>query len=138
LSNPETEDPGVQMTWIGLTDEEWAKVAPHLPAKELAAGLPGRPWVSARAVFEAVLWVLVTGARWRDLPSQYPNFKTCNRRFNAWVEAGVLVRAVTAVAEDLADRGDLDLSECFIDGTFAPAKRGAAWWAQRNGARAAK
>jgi hypothetical protein len=29
-----------------------------------------------------------------------------------------------AVAKDLKDRGGLDLKECFIDGTFVPAKKG--------------
>jgi hypothetical protein len=30
-----------------------------------------------------------------------------------------------ALAQDLNERGGLDLSECFIDGTFAPAQEGA-------------
>jgi hypothetical protein len=29
-----------------------------------------------------------------------------------------------ALASDLKERGELDLSECFIDGTFVSAKRG--------------
>jgi transposase len=29
----------------------------------------GRPWASNRACFQGILWVLLTGARWRDLPA---------------------------------------------------------------------
>ncbi len=37
---------------------------------------------------------------------------------------GVLSRILEALAKDLKERGELDLSECFIDGTFVVAKRG--------------
>jgi len=33
-----------------------------------------------------------------------------------------------ALAADLKERGDLDLSECFIDGTFVVAKQGVLGW----------
>ena len=32
------------------------------------------------------------------------------------------------LAKDLEDRGGIDLSECFIDGTFVVAKKGAPGW----------
>jgi transposase len=32
-----------------------------------------------------------------------------------------------ALAEDLRTRGELDLRECFIDGTFVVAKKGGTW-----------
>ena len=35
------------------------------------------------------------------------------------------MRILVTLAEDLRDRGKLDLNECFIDGSFAVAKRGA-------------
>jgi hypothetical protein len=35
-----------------------------------------------------------------------------------------------ALVEDLRNRGGLDLSECYIDGTFIGAKKGERPWAQ--------
>jgi transposase len=75
-------------------------------------------------VLDGVLWVLRTGAPWHDLPERYPPYQTCHRRFQGWVRAGTLARMLAALCEDLRKRGGLDLSECFIDGTFVGAKKG--------------
>src|SRR5213592_1133347 len=47
-------------------------------------------------------------------------------RFQNWVRSGVMERVLLAIAQDLKERGGLDLRECFIDGTFVPAKKGGA------------
>jgi transposase len=38
----------------------------------------------ARAVLEAVLWILDSGAQWHMLPQCDPNHKTVHRRFRQW------------------------------------------------------
>jgi transposase len=95
----------------------------------------GRPWRDARAVLNGVLWILRTGAQWKDLPERYPPYQTCHRRFQQWVRAGVFERVLQALATDLQERGGLALSECFIDGTFVVAKKGASAWARPSGAK---
>ena len=40
------------------------------------------------------------------------------------MQAGKYERVLEALARDLKERGNLDLSECFIDGTFVVAKKG--------------
>jgi hypothetical protein len=42
-----------------------------------------------------------------------------------WVQTRVFMKLLKALAEDLRERGKIDLTEAFIDGTFAGAKRGA-------------
>ena len=44
--------------------------------------------------------------------------------FQQWVRCGVLKDILFLVAEGLHDEGYLDVREAFIDGTFAPAKKG--------------
>src|SRR5262245_62874920 len=61
------------------------------------------------------------------MPARYPPHATCHRRFQKWEREGVLDRILRAIACDLRDRGKLDLTEAFIDGTHAGAKRGALW-----------
>jgi transposase len=85
----------------------------------------GRPWLDARVVLNGILWIVRTGAQWQDLPARYPPYQPCHRRFQHWVRSGVFERLLQALATDLQDRGKLDLSECFIDGTFVVAKKGA-------------
>src|SRR6185436_2030681 len=90
-------------------------------------------WTDPRAVMNSVLWVLRTGAPWHDLPSPY---QTCHRRFQLWQRSGRLDRLLQRFAEDLRDRGKIDLSEAFVDATFASAKKGALKPVQRAVAKA--
>lgn len=120
---------------MDLTDTQWEVLAPLLPKPRLRRDRRGRPWRDPRDVLNGILWILRTGAAWHDLPDRYPSYQTCHRRFQHWVESGTMERVLQALARDLEERGRIDLSECFIDGTFAPAKKGAPSSARRNGAK---
>src|SRR5687768_9945028 len=109
---------------MDLTDAQWAILEPLFRPPRRTDGR-GRPWANTRAVLNGVLWVLRTGAPWHDLPARYPSYQTCHRRFQAWQRTGVLERVLQGLAEDLRDRGKLDLSEAFIDASFSSAKKGA-------------
>lgn len=95
----------------------------------------GRPWRSSRGVLNGILWILRTGAQWGDLPERYPPYQTCHRRYQRWVGEGRFERILEALATDLKERGGLDLSGCFIEGTFIVAKKGADAWVRPSGAR---
>ncbi|MGB8660125.1 MAG: IS5 family transposase [Candidatus Acidiferrum sp.] len=109
---------------MDLTDAQWAKLDPFFRPERRADG-KGRPWQDTRAVLNGVLWILRTGAPWHDLPDRYPPYQTCHRRFQQWQRSGLLTRLLQKLAEDLRDRGKLDLSEAFIDASFSGAKKGA-------------
>jgi len=79
-----------------------------------------------------ILWVLRTGASWADLPDRYPSFQTCHRPFQHWVRSGVMRGVLEALALDLKIRGTLDVQEAFIDGSFAPAKKGYQSWENKT------
>lgn len=106
-----------------LIDAQWALVEPLLQQPEKTTKR-GRPRRNDRDILEGILWVLKTGARWHDLPETYPPVATCYRRFQEWNRSMVFVQVLKALAEDLKERGGLDLSECSIDATFVSAKRG--------------
>lgn len=112
-----------ELVFVDLNDEQWALIRPHIPAKELSRSR-GRPWRDARDVMNGVLWVLRTGARWKDLPPWYPSPSTCHRRFDKWRREGAVERIVRALASQLVERGAIDVTETFIDGSHAGAKRG--------------
>ena len=109
---------------MDLTDAQWAILEPVFQPKRRSDGR-GRPWRDTRAVLHGVLWILRTGAQWRELPSKYPPYQTCHRRFQSWQRSGLLTRVLQKLAEDLRDRGKIDLSETFIDASFSSAKKGA-------------
>jgi len=109
---------------MDLTDHQWTVLEPVFRPTRRPDGR-GRPWTDARAVLNGVLWILRTGAPWADLPARYPPYQTCHRRFQQWQRSGRLDRLLQRLAEDLRDRGRIDLSEAFVDATFAAAKKGA-------------
>lgn len=109
---------------MDLTDEQWQLLEPLIPKPPRRSDGRGRPWRNAREVLNGILWVLRTGAPWKDLPERYPSYQTCHRRFQQWVQDGTVEKILRALAEDLEARGGIDLSEAFIDGTFAPARKG--------------
>jgi len=119
-----------------LTDEQWELIGPLFPELPRRADGRGRPWRDNREVLNGVLWILRSGARWQDLPERFPPYQTCHRRYQQWVRAGVLRDVLETLAQDLKERGELDLSECFIDGTFIVAKKGGAVWERPSGAKA--
>jgi transposase len=123
---------------MDLTNEQWQRIVGFIPKGRAGPGRSGRPRQDPRAVLNGILWILRTGAPWKDLPERYPPRSTCHRRFQEWSRSGVFDRILAALAEDLRQRGGIDLREGFIDGTFAPAKKGALAWARPNAAKAPK
>jgi len=109
---------------MDLTDEQWEVLEPLTPDPPQREDRRGRPWRDPRDVLNGILWILRTGAPWKDLPERYPPYQTCHRRFQKWIEEGVLSGILEALAQDLEERGEIDLSECYIDGTFIVAKKG--------------
>ena len=107
-----------------LTDEQWLRIRPLFPRKDLEHSGAGRPRQLARDVLEGILWVLRTGAHWHDLPDCFPSYQTCHRRLQQWERDGLMEQIIEALAKDLEARGNLGLTGCFIDGSFAPAKKG--------------
>ena len=120
---------------MDLTDEQWAILQPYIPEPPRRDDGRGRPWKPARDVLNGILWILRTGAPWQDMPDRYPPYQTCHRRFQRWEQEGVMDKILLSLAQDLKERGELDVRECFIDGTFVVAKKGALGWERPSGAK---
>jgi len=118
-----------------LTNEQWKKIEKLLPKPK--SGKKGdRPWADNRKVFEGIFWILRTGAPWADLPKRYPSPSTCWQRLKLWEEQDIWLEAWRAFLSELDEKGQLDWSESFVDGSFAPAKKGANVSARPRGAKA--
>lgn len=103
-----------------LTAGQWELIEPQLPP----AKRRGRPRADDRRTVDGILWMLRSGARWKDLPERYGSPSTCHRRLQQWHKEGVWERIWKAVLGELDGKGGLDWRRGFIDGTFAPAKKG--------------
>lgn len=74
--------------WI-VDDRLWAVIEPLLPVK--APGTPGQARMNDRLVLQGILFVLITGIGWEDLPQElgFGSGMTCWRRLRDWQAAGV-------------------------------------------------
>jgi transposase len=118
-----------------LTDEQWGRVAPHLP-EHPPSPKGGRPRADDRECLEGILWLLRTGARWQDIPVDLPSGSTCWRRLQEWALDGVLEEVQAVLVDELDELGKLDLTELLADATFIRAKKGATTSGRPRSARA--
>lgn len=106
-----------------LLDRLWERVEPLLPPKP-AHPKGGHPFCDDKECFAGIVYQLRNGIRWNDMPKCFPSSTTCWRRHRDWCLAGVWERVWLIVLEELEAAGILDMSELFLDATFAEAQKG--------------
>lgn len=123
------KDKEENMGWEKLTDLQWEKVKQVLPRRKVPRNKKdrkgGRNPVDDRRCFEGILWILWTGSPWVALPRIYGAKSTVHRRLKKWTEGKVFEKLWKTFLAALEDKGQLRWNECFVDGTFASAKKGA-------------
>jgi transposase len=102
-----------------ITDKVWELIEPHLPGRKGKWGGIGQ---DNRRFINAVLWILRTGAPWRDLPSDYGDWKNTHRRFCRWRDKGIWEKLL----EILIAQNDTDLEWLMIDASHIKVHRHAA------------
>jgi transposase len=105
-----------------VTDKQWELVADLFPKRKGT----GRPPKSHREILNAMLWILHTGAQWRDLPERYPNWKTVHHRFTEWRANGLIDRLLKRLQMKLDADGRIDVDFWCVDATVIRASRSAA------------
>jgi putative transposase len=88
-----------------------------VPGKE---GDRGRTGEDNRLFVDAVLWILRTGAPWRDLPSAFGNWNSVFTRFNRWSHKHIWQSLFKVLADDP------DFEHVMIDATIVRAHQHAA------------
>ena len=60
----------------------------------------GRPALNPITVFNAILWILSSGAPWRDLPPEYGNWNSIYHKFRRWIELNVFENILKKLVND--------------------------------------
>ena len=105
-----------------ITDEQW-EIIEALVCREPAK--TGRPRRDAREMLNGVLWILRTGAPWRDFPERFGPWETVFQYFNDWRSAGTYDRILEALQIRLDREGRIDWDLFCIDGSNVRATRSA-------------
>jgi putative transposase len=109
---------------VRLTNAQWSRLQPLLPSPSKLGGRPGKP---DRTMVEGMLWILRTGAPWRDLPSAYGPWQSVYTRFSRWSAKGVMACLLEALARERDGEGYL------IDATIVRAHQDASGAAKKGG-----
>ena len=89
-----------------ISDRVWELLEPHLLGRKGTWGGNAR---NNRQFINAVIWILRTGAPWRDLPPDLGGWKNTHRRFSRWRDKGVWEKLVEIL------KGDPDYEWLMID-----------------------
>ena len=77
--------------------------APCIITVAITGSLPTKadnPAVPTWMFVEGVLWIVRTGAPWRDLPEVFGEWNSVFRRFSRWSQKGVWQRIFEALSDD--------------------------------------
>ena len=108
-----------------LTDEQFAKLRPHLPTDTR-----GKPRVDDRRVISGIIHVIKSGGRWVDAPAFYGPRKTLYNRFQRWAAKGIW----SSIFQALANAGGPP-AQLLIDSSAVRAHRSAAGGKKGNSTR---
>ncbi len=106
-----------------LSDAQWEKLRPLLPAQKPPTGRPAK---DHRTVLDGILWVLRTGSPERSLPECCGSWKPVSSRFSRRQRAGVWDRILSELQRQADAEGRLDWSLHFVDSTVVRAHQHAA------------
>ena len=80
-----------------LNAGQWKKIEGMLPGRAGSVGVAAR---DNRQFVNGVLWVLRSGAQWKDLPTGYGNWKSTHKRFTRWARSGIWERIFQTLVKD--------------------------------------
>ncbi|MDR2307804.1 MAG: IS5 family transposase [Paucimonas sp.] len=112
-----------------LSDEAWAVVADLFTAVHVR----GRPRSSDRLMLDGVLWVLCSGAAWRDMPERFGSWTTAYHRFRVWRNRGTFDQMLRRLHLRLNDKGLIDPHTWMIDSTAVRATRASSGAGKKGG-----
>jgi transposase len=109
----------------GLTNAQWNVVENHVAFRIYVRG-KGQPPIHPRQALNSICWILITGARWCDIPQgpQWGSRTASHRWLGVWQENGIWETLLTALQETGVICGVMDLERLAVDGFFSAGKGG--------------
>lgn len=68
------------MKFQEISDMQWETMQKHLPKPART----GRPRCDDRTTINGIMFVLVTGCRWEEMPKRYGSKSTAHHRLQKW------------------------------------------------------
>ncbi len=108
----------------GLSDLEWKLFADLFPPEPTKRGR-GMPHTACRQVVNTLLYILITGCRWCDLPRgpQWASKSAAHRWLQRWQADGTLAAMQARLLGLAEERGMIQWQYGGVDGSFSPWQR---------------
>ena len=106
------------MNFEELIDDQWSFIRPHLPPQPKV----GRKRADDRKTINAILYVLITGCRWRDIPKNHGSYVTAWKRLKRWSAEGVWNKILIETRNNAYSLGELSLDIVSVDSSLVESK----------------
>ena len=102
------------MRFTELTDKQWETMQKHLPKPAVT----GRPRCDDRTTVNGIIYVLISGCRWTELPATYGSKSTAHRRFQYMQQEGIWKKITEKESKEaVASDGERDNNKEEMHGT---------------------
>jgi len=107
------------MQFQEITNKQWEIVESHLPPPART----GRPRADDRTTINAIIFVLITGCRWIDLPARYGSKSSAHRRFQDLQQKGVWKKILKYAIKSAHKQNKINLQKVSVDSSSIAAKK---------------
>jgi len=107
------------MQFTELSDKQWNMISKHLPKPAKT----GRPRCDDRNTINGIIYVLISGCRWREMPEKYGSKSTVHLRFQNLQEQGTWKKILTGAIRSAHKTNKINLQKISVDSSTIPAKK---------------
>ena len=108
------------MQFTELSDKQWSIISKHIPKPAKT----GRPRSDDRKTINGIIYVLIAGCRWEEMPKRYGDDSTANRRLNRWQQSGIWKKILSEIIKSAHRSGNLNLEKISVDSSSVSSKKG--------------
>ena len=108
------------MRFEELTDDQWNLSVPSIPLPAYT----GRHRADDRNCINGMLYVLMSGCRWMDMPTKYGSYKTVWEQHKKWSVKGVWKNIMNSLVSRGYSSGLIKIDDLSVDSSTVGAKKG--------------
>lgn len=110
------------MKYQEISDKQWKMICKHIPKPAST----GRPRHDDRTTINGIIYVLITGCRWEEMPKRFGSKSTAHRRLQTWQQNNIWKNILSSTIKSAHQSGKLELQKISIDSSSIAAKKGEA------------
>ena len=109
------------MNFTELNNKQWNMIKQHIPKPSKT----GRPRSNDRMIINGIIYVLISGCRWSEMPKIYGDDSTANLRLHKWQQKGIWKKILRCAIKSAHKSGKINLQKILVDSSSISNKKGA-------------